>query len=313
KKHKDISTYFVSNKRPRSDVSENNSETSTTPHFYNTNNNNSSEIIDNEAISVTASSLSASQNHGITIDILTHENDIGLYVSNNTTKNDFPLLNRLLTKPWIPPPNYIFPKIEQNGKKRSVCQHSWLIKYSWLSYSKIHQGVYCRYCVLFSRQGGNQALGQFISKPLRSLKNATEYLSNHDKCDYHKFSVSQATECISRWQTQNELINICARLIKNKLLNELINTQQFYAVIADETSDLSGTEELSISIRFVSDGNDVLIKEIFLGFVALPDTTAVGIAKVITTFIQASGLNTENIRGQGYDGANVVAGKLGGV
>ncbi|CAF1228488.1 unnamed protein product [Rotaria sordida] len=291
-------------------------------------------------------------------------------------------------------------------KKRSVCQHSWLIKYSWLSYSKIHQGVYCRYCVLFSRKGENQALGQFINKQLRSLKDAIEYLSNHDKCDYHKFSVNQATECISRyphansdvnillnnineqqqnenrrvlasiikcilflskqniafrgndkdeflndnninpgnftslvlftaeagdqalqkhlnhhqknatylsWQTQNELINICARLIKNKLLNELTTTLKFYAIIADETSDLSGTEQLSISIRFVSDENDILIKEIFLGFEALSATTAVGIAKAITTFIQTSDLKIEKIRGQGYDGANVVAGKLGGV
>ncbi|CAF1174859.1 unnamed protein product [Rotaria sordida] len=282
KKHKDISTYFVSNKRPRSDVSENNSEISTAPHFYNTNNNNSSEIIDNEAISVTVSSLSASQNHGITIDILTHEDDIGLYVSNNTAKNDFPLLNRLLTKPWIPPPNYIFPKTEENEKKDQGND-----KDEFLNDNNINPGNF-KSLVLFTAEAGDQALQKHLN---HHQKNAT-YLS---------------------WQTQNELINICARLIKNKLLNELITTQKFYAIIADETSDLSGTEQLSISIRFVSDENDILIKEIFLGFEALSDTTAVGIAKAIATFIQTSDLKIEKIRGQGYDGANVVAGKLGGV
>ncbi|CAM4832642.1 unnamed protein product [Rotaria magnacalcarata] len=379
KKYKDISTYFVSNKRQRNDVDENNSDASTTTtHFYGTNNNNGSEIIDNDVISVTIPSLSASQHHDTTISIPAYTDDIGLYVSNNTAKNDFSLLNRLLTKPWIPPSNYNYPKIEQSGKRRSVYQHSWLVRYSWLSYSKMHQGIYCRYCVLFSRKGENQSLGQLINKSLRSLKDATEYLSNHNECNYHKLSVSQATECVSRyahtnsdvnillnnineqqqnenrrilasiikctlflsrqniafrgndengflddnntnpgnfkslvlfaadagdqalqkhlnhhqknatylsWQTQNELVKICAMLIKNKLLNEVISTEKFYAIIADETADIS----------------------------ALSDTTAAGIAKAITTFIQASGLKIEKIRSQGYDGANVVAGRLGGV
>jgi hypothetical protein len=101
----------------------------------------------------------------------------------------FLLLNRLLVEPWAPPSNYVFPKVEQHGKTRSVCQHSWLVKYSWLAYSEIHEGVYCRYCVLFSRQGDYQSLGQLINKPLRSLKDAMEYLSVHDKCNYHKFFV----------------------------------------------------------------------------------------------------------------------------
>ncbi|CAM2727678.1 unnamed protein product, partial [Rotaria socialis] len=424
KKYQDISTYFVSNKRQRNDVDENNSDASTTTtHFYGTNNNNGYEIIDNDVISVTIPPLSVSQHHDTTISISAYTDVIGLYVSNNAAKNNFSLLNRLLTKPWISPSNYNYPKIEQSGKRRSVCHHSWLVRYSWLSYSKMHQGIYCRYCVLFSRKGENQSLGQLINKPLRSLKDATEYLSNHNECNYHKLSVSQATECVSRyahtnsdvnillnnineqqqnenrrilasiikctlflprqniafrgndengilddnntnpgnfkslvlfaadagdqalqkylnhhqknatylsWQTQNELVKICAMLIKNKLLNEVISTEKFYAIIADKTADISGTEKLSISIRFVSDENDISIKEVFLGFVALSHTTAADIAKAITTFIQASGLKIEKNRGiffkllmkvysfyifsgQGYDGANVVAGRLGGV
>ncbi|CAM4989040.1 unnamed protein product, partial [Rotaria socialis] len=55
-----------------------------------------------------------------TISIPAYTDDIGLYVSNDTAKNDFSLLNRLLTKPWIPPSNYNYPKIEQSGRKRSV-------------------------------------------------------------------------------------------------------------------------------------------------------------------------------------------------
>ena len=165
KKQKDISTYFVSNKRSRSDVDKNNSEPSTTHNFYDKENNNEPGIVSNDEVPAVVSSLSLNQNSNITINIPVNDDDIGLYVLNNTAKNDFSLLNRLLIKPWIPSSNYVFPKIEQNGKNRSVCQHSWLVKYSWLTYSKLHQGVYCRYCVLFSRQGENQSLGQFINKP----------------------------------------------------------------------------------------------------------------------------------------------------
>jgi len=42
-------------------------------------------------------------------------------------------------------------------------------------------------------------------------------------------------------QIQNELINICAHSIRYQLLNKLINQHKFYAVITDETADISGT------------------------------------------------------------------------
>jgi len=56
---------------------------------------------------------------------------------------------------------------------------------------------------------------------------------------------------------QNELINSCACFIRNLLLNEIINQNTFYAVITDETSDVLGTTQLPISIRFVSDEKDI--------------------------------------------------------
>jgi hypothetical protein len=96
---------------------------------------------------------------------------------------------------------------------------------------------------------------------------------------------------------QNELINLCANSIRKYLLNELISQNKFYAVIADETADISGTEQLSISIRYVSEENDISIKEIFLGFTALSDLTAVGITKAIITSIKKYGLNIEQLRG----------------
>ncbi len=134
KKQKDISTYFISNKKRKGDDAENNSQQLTTNNFNDTDCNSESDIRNNEVLA-DASSLLIDQNSNNTINVPIDDDNIGLYVTNNTAKNDFSLLNRLLVKPFTLSSSYVFPKVEQNGKKRSVCQHSWLAKYTWLTYS----------------------------------------------------------------------------------------------------------------------------------------------------------------------------------
>ena len=165
KKQKGISSYFISSKRLKCNTDENVSKQST---HDNSDLNNNNELENNEKeVPAVVSSLSTNHCSSSDIHLSVNDDDIGLYVSKALSSNDFSLLIRLLTKPWAPGSTYVFPKLEQNGKTRSVCQHSWLAKYPWLSYSKIHQGVYCRYCVLFSRQGDSrQWFGQFVNKSL---------------------------------------------------------------------------------------------------------------------------------------------------
>ena len=52
-------------------------------------------------------------------------------------------------------------------------------------------------------------------------------------------------------ETQNELIQICGNIIQNKILQK-IRAAKFYSVIADEATDSANDEQLSISIRYVS-------------------------------------------------------------
>jgi len=67
---------------------------------------------------------------------------------------------------------------------------------------------------------------------------------------------------------QNELINTSVNSIRKHILNEVVNQNKFYAVIANETPNVPGIEQLSISLRFVFDEKDISIKEIFLRFIA---------------------------------------------
>ena len=63
-------------------------------------------------------------------------------------------------------------------------------------------------------------------------------------------------------EIQNQIIIICGDVIRNKLLDN-IRKAKFFAVIADEVTDSSNSEQLSISFRFVENG---VPQEKFLGF-----------------------------------------------
>jgi hypothetical protein len=99
---------------------------------------------------------------------------------------------------------------------------------------------------------------------------------------------------------QNELILLSAHVVREKLIRELTEKRLFYLLLADETSDISGREQLSISVRYVSskpDADGELIHEVFLGFIALENLTAVAVASKICEFLNSIGLSVSLIRG----------------
>ncbi|CAG2217955.1 unnamed protein product [Mytilus edulis] len=112
-------------------------------------------------------------------------------------------------------------------------------------------------------------------------------------------------------KVQNELIQCCEVEIRERLIDNC-KKSKFFAVCADETTDVSVKEQLSICVRYVdSDTND--IREDFLGFVEPGQVDAEHISKAILENLQNWGLNLVNLRGQGYDGASVMSGVVSGV
>ncbi|XP_068122100.1 52 kDa repressor of the inhibitor of the protein kinase-like [Hyperolius riggenbachi] len=107
---------------------------------------------------------------------------------------------------------------------------------------------------------------------------------------------------------QNEIIEICGKILTRGIVSDV---QDFFSVIADETADFSNKEQLVLVIRFVSKQN--CIKEEFLQFIDCSDgVTGQHIANQILSGIEKSGLNVDKLRGQGYDGAGSMAGKVKG-
>ena len=90
-----------------------------------------------------------------------------------------------------------------------------------------------------------------------------------------------------------------------------IKCSLWFALIADEASDLSKNEQLSISIRWTDDSYS--IHEDTLGLIQLPDTKAVTIHSVIKDVLIRCCIPISQCRGQAYDGASNMSGIRNGV
>ena len=114
-------------------------------------------------------------------------------------------------------------------------------------------------------------------------------------------------------QIQNELIELCGNQIRDNIIKEC-NEAKFFSVnvIADEVTDKSTTEQISICVRFVGkDSNgELCLKESFVCFAEASLTSGEYIAQQIVDKFNKFGLVIDNLRGQGYDEAGNMAGKF---
>ena len=109
---------------------------------------------------------------------------------------------------------------------------------------------------------------------------------------------------------QNELFDLMAQQVLREKLKE-VREHDFFAIMADEYTDISNLEQLSMCLRTVTD--DLEIEENFLGFYELNDIKSDSIVHAIKDIILRSNLSIQNCRGQTYDGASNMMGKKSGV
>ncbi len=97
-------------------------------------------------------------------------------------------------------------------------------------------------------------------------------------------------------------------ILGSAILDEIVQRvkeAKFYAIIADETPDMSQTEQLSLLVRFVWNGE---VEERLLAMIPMHETTAEALFEAVTQKLQQHGIDVADLRGQCYDGANNVAG-----
>lgn len=112
-------------------------------------------------------------------------------------------------------------------------------------------------------------------------------------------------------QYQNELIDIMAQHVLRLKLAE-IRGSQFYSIMADEYTDISNKEQLSLCLRWVNP-NELKVYEDFVGFYELQNIESMTIVTAIKDALIRFDLPISKCRGQTYDGASNMMGKKSGV
>ncbi|XP_022177819.1 zinc finger MYM-type protein 1-like [Myzus persicae] len=109
---------------------------------------------------------------------------------------------------------------------------------------------------------------------------------------------------------QNEIIDICGQLIRKNIVTK-INEAGCFSILCDETLDVSGTEQLSMCVRYVDQNNQ--LREDFLCFLPVYDLTGENLTRIILEECEKLGLDLNKLIGQGYDGAGNMSGQFNGV
>ena len=108
---------------------------------------------------------------------------------------------------------------------------------------------------------------------------------------------------------QKQIIQCCAIETRKKIIAEL--GDEPYAILADESSDISHKEQLALCLRYVDKSGRPC--ERFIGVVHVDDTTYLSLKDAIEALIKSQGLTMSQIRGQGYDGASNMKGDIKGL
>ncbi|KAK4874632.1 hypothetical protein RN001_013992 [Aquatica leii] len=114
-------------------------------------------------------------------------------------------------------------------------------------------------------------------------------------------------------RVQNDLISICGEIIQKEIV-KCFNEAKVFSVLINETSDISGHKQLLLCVRYTKKVKTCyVVKEDFLGFVKVDNTTAQLLAATIIASLKNLDIDCNNMVGQGYDGAAVKKGALNGV
>ena len=148
---------------------------------------------------------------------------------------------------------------------------------------------------------------------------------NKDECDgnfsqllHHK---AEEDTNLANWLKRKENV-YCSPDIQNEMIKLMglqilrditINLQQspFLSIMADETTDKSNQEQVTLFLRWVSD--DLQVHEEFLGLYHVDRIDAATVTTVVQDVFVRLNISMERLRGQCYDGASSMTGSRSGV
>ncbi|XP_025190415.1 zinc finger MYM-type protein 1-like [Melanaphis sacchari] len=263
--------------------------------------------------------------------------DIGLYLNSYV---DDELRLKLLKDPWVPSKTYDFKKDLTNGSTRAHEISIWhkdainASQHFLNSKERKQLSVHEQIDSAFNREieENRLKLRSIISSILFCAKHDLPLRGKNDEgsvfTDLLQFRVESGDEILNKHlksgaknalyishEVQNELIKTCANVLRQNIIEE-VKLSSVFSVLADETADISGTEQLSIGVRYLF--YDVKFQkhkicEEFFGYSPLTKLDSKSIAKTIIEFLESCNLDLNRLVGQGYDGCATMAGHISGV
>ena len=132
---------------------------------------------------------------------------------------------------------------------------------------------------------------QFLANDLNFSK-VTDHLEVYPNAKYTShMSVSEIVQSISG-------------VLEEDILNDL-RQAEWFALLADESSDVANREQFAVIVRFVWKGN---VREEYLGLIHLDRGDAESLMKAIESFLIAKGVNIQRAIFVGFDGCNTMSG-----
>lgn len=111
---------------------------------------------------------------------------------------------------------------------------------------------------------------------------------------------------------QNELLNLISSQLTKEIVAKIHNAK-YFSIILDCTPDISHLEQMSIILRIVELQPETEIKEYFLGFLVVEETTGKNLSMVILNRLKDLQIDFMDCRGQSYDNGSSMKGKKQGI
>ncbi|KAM3299486.1 hypothetical protein ACQJBY_040799 [Aegilops geniculata] len=108
---------------------------------------------------------------------------------------------------------------------------------------------------------------------------------------------------------QRDITECFAKEVLGHVMKEIGNG--VFTLLVDECRDVSDKEQMAVVLRYLDKCG--LVQEKFVGVVHVEETTASYLKSCIDLLFSQLGLNLEQVRGQGYDGASNMSGEFNGL